>query len=256
MHWNDQRGFTLVEVMIATALGLIVSMGAFSFLEFTSRDVTRITERVHVAQAGRVGLEKIMLELHSVCVAPEVNPIVEKSGESSINFISETGEEAAFATVHEHVITYTPKSGKTEGTLTEQTFLSTGAENKGNYPFSTTASSTTTLLKGVKQTEVTNPVTKVTKPIPIFRYYRYYRKTDTTPTYGELDPTEIAVPLTKAEAEEVVKVTVSFTLAPEGKESTTFNGDRPVALEDSATFRLAPPSTSSGTTNSPCSTPP
>ena len=44
---------------------------------------------------------------------------------------------------------------------------------------------------------------------------------------------------------------MSFTLAPEGKENVAFNHDRPVALTDSATFRLAPASETYD--NLPCS---
>ena len=47
-------------------------------------------------------------------------------------------------------------------------------------------------------------------------------------------------------------MTVSFTLAPEGKESVSFNDDRPVALEDSAVLRLAP-SSEKPRPNLPCS---
>lgn len=240
-RWCEQRGFTLVELLVAMALSMVVSLAAFSILEFARGDVSRITERVHVTQTGRVALEKIMLELHSACVSQEVNPIVEGSTAEKIKFVSASGSKAAFATgeIYLHEITY----NKAGGTLTEQSFPSTGPATNGNYPFSITASSTKKLLTGVRQTEST----------PVFQYYRYYNNKDTTPVYGELDPTPVTVPLTKAESEEIVKVTVSFTLAPEGKESATFNHDRPVAFEDSAIFRLAPPSTASEHTNSPCS---
>jgi prepilin-type N-terminal cleavage/methylation domain-containing protein len=242
-RWREQRGYTLIELLVAMAIGLVVSLGAFTFLEFASGDVSRVTERVHVTQIGRVALEKIMLELHSVCVTPEVNPILQESNGSIIKFVSETGKGATFPTVKEHEIIYTAGSGTTEGTLIEKTYASIGEAVKGNYTFSTTVLSTTRLLKGVRQT---------TESTPIFRYYRYYHKADATPVYGEVDPTPIT-PLTKEEAEELTKVTVSFTLAPEGKESSTFKNDRPVAFEDSALFRLSPPSTASEHINAPCS---
>jgi prepilin-type N-terminal cleavage/methylation domain-containing protein len=241
--WREQSGYTLIELLVAMAIGLIVSLGAFTFLEFASGDVSRVTDRVHVTQTGRLALEKIMLELHSVCVTPEVNPILLGSNESVIKFVSETGNQASFPTVKEHEILYTKASGTTEGTLIEKTYSSVGEAVKGNYTFSSTVLGTTRLLTGVRQT---------TESTPIFRYYRYYHEADATPVYGEIDPTPIT-PLTKAEAEELSKVTVSFTLAPEGKESSTFNHDRPVAFEDSALFRLSPPSTAAEHINAPCS---
>jgi len=208
--WHDQRGVTLIELLVAMLMALVVSFAAFSILEFASGDVSRITERVHADQTGRTALEKIMLQLHSACVAEEVNPIVEGSTGEKIKFVSENGTQPAFSTVYLHEIIYTPAAGKSPGTLTEKTYKNTGEETKGNYPFSETPSTTTKLLTGVEQTGTT----------PIFLYYRYYRKGDPIPSghtelpYGELYPTSVS-PATKAEAEEIVKVTVSFTLAPE-----------------------------------------
>jgi prepilin-type N-terminal cleavage/methylation domain-containing protein len=246
-RWLDQRGVTLIELLVAMLIALVVSLAAFSILEFTASDVSRITSRTHVNQTGRIALQKIMLALHSSCVALEVNPIVEGSNGEKLKFISESGTEPSFATVHEHVITYTPPVGKVEGTLTEQTFPSNGPESKGNYPFSATASTTTKLLTGVNTTGTT----------PIFQYYKYFKKGETIPTgdveppYGELIP--VGTGFNAAEAEAVAKVTVGFTLKPEGIESVIAKGDQPIALEDSAVFRLTPSSTSSEHINSPCS---
>jgi len=260
-RWREQDGFTLIEVLVASIIAVVVSLAAFSVLQLTTEDVSRITERTHTDQTGRVALEKLMLQLHSTCVSLEVNPIVEGSKAEKIKFISSSGSKAAFATgeVELHEITY----NKAEGTLKETVYQSTGPEGSGiatgsnpgsgNYPFSITPSSTTKLLAGVKQTGST----------PIFQYYRYYIKGDkgpkgeAEPPYGELNPNPLGSPetteLSKAEAESVAKTTVSFTLAPEHHESVIAKGDQPVALEDSAVFRLTPASTSSEHPNSPCS---
>ncbi len=62
-------------------IALVVSLAAFSILQFTTDDVSRITARAHVDQTGRVALEKIMLQLHSACVSVTINPIqAEKHG--------------------------------------------------------------------------------------------------------------------------------------------------------------------------------
>jgi prepilin-type N-terminal cleavage/methylation domain-containing protein len=263
VHWREQHGVTLIELLVAMIMALVVSLAAFSILEFTSSDVSRITSRAHVDQTGRIALQKIMLALHSSCVALEDNPIVEGSTAEKIKFISASGTQATFATgeIYMHVITYTPASGKVEGTLTEQTFPSTSSEGSGtatsgnpgsgNYFFSTTPSSTTKLLTGVEQSESGGA------KIPIFQYYKYYKKGETLPTgdveapYGELIP--VGTGFTTEEAERVAKTTISFTLKPEGTESVIAKGDQPIALEDSAVFRLTPSSTSSEGLNAPCS---
>jgi prepilin-type N-terminal cleavage/methylation domain-containing protein len=251
-RWREQRGVTLIELLVAMIMTLVLSLAAFSILEFATADVSRITSRVHADQTGRTALEKLMLQLHSSCVALEVNPIVEGSNNEKIKFVSASGKESAFATseVFMHEIIY----NKAEGTLIEKTYVSTGPESKGNYPFSTTVSTTTKLLKGVKQTVNTKK-----EEIPVFQYYRYYKTGDMIPEgdkelpYGELNPKPMETKELEKEVENVAKVTVSFTLAPEGHESIVAKGGQPVALEDSAVFRLTPSSTSSEHLNSPCS---
>lgn len=269
---GDEDGFTLIELLVSMLIGLVVSLAAFSILEFTTSDVSRITERAHVDQTGRVALEKIMLQLHSTCVAVTVNPVQSKSNETDIKFISETSSlnthsepVSALSTVRMHEITFS----SAKSTLVERSWPSTSASVSPSYKFNEAEAKTKgelterTLLTKVRQTEVFNEITKVTEQVPIFRYYRYYEESDTGAKLGQLDPginnagmsntemeTENAAEET--EAEKVVKVSVSFTLKPEGHENLIANGDEPIALEDSATFRLATSSEAAGNPNSPC----
>jgi len=239
----------MIELLIAMSMGTLVAIAAFSFLQFTTSDVTRINERAHLDQTGRVALERIMLRLHSACVAPSVAPIQPKSNENNIKFVSEAGAEPSFITVDLHEIIFSHE----KETLIENTYVSTNKEPP--YTFPTTPASTTTLLTGVKESQGEEGL------VHIFRYYRYYISTDPPPTgsttvpYGELNPTALSFKALEKESEtkNVAKVTMSFTLAPTGKESATFNHDRPVPLEDSVVFRLAPSSELSTTTNLPCS---
>jgi prepilin-type N-terminal cleavage/methylation domain-containing protein len=246
---REEHGFTLIEMLVSVLIGTIVTGAAFSFLIFTTEDVSHITARVGVDQTGRLAMQKIVSELHSSCVAPNAVPVLEGSNANVLIFVSQSGEESAFATVEKHKIIYKAGSGTTEGTLTEESFKSTGGAAP-SYTWSAIPA-TTRLLTGVRQTEYAGKAT------PIFQYYRYYHEGDTppsghvTPPYGEINNTPTAAATTK-EAEDITKVTVSFTLAPEGKESISFNHDRPVALEDSATFRLAPSSEASSNPNLPC----
>jgi type II secretory pathway component PulJ len=247
---SAESGYTLIELVVSMAIGMIVIMAAFSFLDFTSEDVARTTDRVHVNQMGRTALERIMLELHSACVAPLVTPIQPNSSGTVLKFVSESGSQSALPVVHLREIIYTKAVGNTPGTLVEKSYPSTSEiDSNGNYTFSNTAT-TTILLKGVRETEEVNKST----PRPIFQYYRYYQSTDTEPKYGDLNETPLKTPFkTEEEAEDVTKVTVSFTLAPEGNERSSFGHDRPIALEDSALFLLASPSEATTNHNQPCS---
>jgi prepilin-type N-terminal cleavage/methylation domain-containing protein len=251
---RDERGFTLIELLVSMIIGLVVCLAAFSILQFTTEDVSLTSERAHVTQTGRTGLEKIMLELHSTCVDGEGNyhPIKAGSNGSELKFISETSPvnsesepTSSLSTVHLRKIVF-----KSE-TLIEKSWLSKG--NAPKYEFNESETPTEiTLLKGVKETEVGGI------KLPIFQYYRYYESGDAIPTghssipYGELYPTAVSVPLTEKEAERAAKVRVAFTLDTEGKESIFAKGYRPVNLEDSAIFSLEPSSENASDPNFPC----
>jgi prepilin-type N-terminal cleavage/methylation domain-containing protein len=251
---REERGFTLIELLVAMSLGILVSGIALSLLNFTTADVTRITERVHADQTGRAALEKLMLALHSSCLTVKSDPIKSGSTAEKLRFISETSAEnehgepsAALPTIRLHEVVYTAGSGKIEGTLTENSWASKGIPP--NYEFNEKETSTKrTLLTGLQKTE--NSAKEI---IPIFRYYRYYREADSKAVLGELDPTPMSGEIT-TEAPDVAKVNVNFTAVPEGKENKinkSFGGGRPVALEDSAILRLAP-SSEENSTNLPC----
>jgi prepilin-type N-terminal cleavage/methylation domain-containing protein len=255
---DGERGYTMIELLIAMTIGSVVILAAFALLRFTTSDVSRITARVHVDQRGRLALEKIMLELHSACVAPTVVPIREKSTENELRFISEYSPlnketeavpTSELSTVRLRHIIYTPPTEKFQGTLIEESWPSTGTPP--HYKFNESEKPTKVkLLNGIQRS-----INKEGKEIPVFKYYRYYNEKDHEPVYGQLDPTALAAAsLSEAEARIVTKVTISFALGPEGSESATFANDRAVALEDSAIFRLAPSSETASESNLPCTT--
>jgi prepilin-type N-terminal cleavage/methylation domain-containing protein len=258
---SGEHGFTLIELLVSMLIALVVSLAAFSILQFTTDDVSRITSRAHVNQTGRVALEKIMLQLHSACVAVTVNPIWPKSTGNTIKFVSETSPLNAnkepissLSTVHLHEITY----NESTGILTEKTRLSSGTTPEFTFnEHETPEPSSRTLLTGVKQSGST----------PIFQYYRYYASSDTKvklgeAKLGELDSEamsnatmaeeKVIGKVKVTEAEKVAKVTMSFVLTPEGHESIIAKGGQPIALEDSAVLRFTPSSEEAANTNQPC----
>jgi prepilin-type N-terminal cleavage/methylation domain-containing protein len=251
---RDERGFTLIELLVAMIIGLVVTLAAFSILELTTNDVALTTERTHLTQTGRIALEKIMLQLHSSCVDGEgyYHPIIAGSNGTELKFISETSPvnsenqpTSTLSTVHLRKIVF----NETKETLTEKSWISKGTAPK--YEFKETETpAERLLLKGVKKTGST----------PIFQYYRYYESGDSIPTghtsipYGEfkskaLEESELTSETTAAK---VAKVTVTFTLDPEGKESVFAKGYRPINLEDSAVFSLEPSSENASDPNFPC----
>lgn len=245
------HGYTLIELLVAMVLGVIVSLAAFSFLEFSTRDVAHTTDRIHVDQTGRTALENIMLELHSACVAPTVDPILAGSSPTKLLFVSETSplnsnsepvSELAKVKMHEIVFTGTKHIA---GSLIEKTWPSSGTDP--NYTFNTKEKPTERLLlNNVSATEFTS----LNEPI-VFKDYSYYQSGESGAQLGQFNPA-LVEPKTEKAAEEIAKVTVAFILAPEGKEGLGYGGDRPITLEDSAILRLATASEASENPNLAC----
>ena len=130
-----------------------------SILDISISQSSRITERVDADQRGRLAMEKIMLELHSGCVAYSGNPVEPGSTGNIIKFISQAGSEAYFTSVTKHELKLTG------ATLTDASYVSTNTESElgAAWQFPAVATSTQPLLIGVNQSGET----------PIFRYYKY-----------------------------------------------------------------------------------
>jgi type II secretory pathway component PulJ len=253
---RDESGFTLVEVLVATVVSMVILLAAFTLLEFSTQDVSRITDRAHADQTGRVALENIMLQLHSSCVAVGVNPIQFGSNENELKFISETSPlnttnepVSALPSVHLRKVVF----NQSAGTLIEQSWIGklnltqTQESSTAHYDFNEAEKPVErVLLKGISRA-----TTEAGTELPMFQYFRYYNETDHEPKYGQLNPVAFT-PKSVETAEEIAKVTVNFSLRPEGTESAFAKGDRAVALEDSAILRLSPSSESPSIENPPC----
>jgi len=234
---RDERGFTLVELLVATMTGLIVSFAAFAILDVSLSQSTRIADRVSADQRGRIAMEKIMLELHSSCVAPKTTPVEPNSTANELLIVSERGNQAAFSEVTEHKI-YLKEEKPGKYKLIDEWFPNTQGKPAPEWVFSSTASKTETLLTGVSRS--INTTTK--KEIPVFQYYKYES--------SKLSETPLETPLSEKEAEATAAITVSFTAAPESGTVGKIEGDRTVNLSDTAVLRFSPASPSGS--NFPC----
>ena len=257
LSMRAEHGFTLIELLVSMLVATVITGAAMSFLIFTTEDVSHITARVGVDQEGRVEMQRLISELNSACDAPNAAPILTGTSASALIFESAAGEGAELPAIEKHEVIFTKATGTTEGTLVENDYVSTKpteVEGRLRVAFSSTPTAKRRLLTGIEPTQYGSE-----KATPIFRYYRYYYEGasppqgQSTPPYGEIDPNPLENP--SAEAANIAKVTIAFTLAPRGKEVVSFNHDRPVALEDSALFRLAPSSETPTVKNAPCEKP-
>jgi Tfp pilus assembly protein PilW len=230
---GDERGFGMIEVVVSLFTGMIVLIATFSLLDISLANSSRISDRASANQRGRTAMERLLLDLHSSCVSPAISsgkewPIKEGSEPTVLKVISQEGTEPLFANVHLHEI----KFNEAGGTLTDTTYLSTSPyEPKVGYQFPAKALETKTILTGVSKTAGG----------PVFQYYEYEKET------GTLSKTPLTTPLTKTGAENAVKVTITFTVAPE---SGNTKADRQVNLTSGVVLRQSP--YTSNALNEPC----
>src|SRR5262249_20458335 len=83
---SDERGTTLVELLVGTALGMVI-LSALTMLILTSMHASaRVTARVHATQNARLSMVKLSEQLHSSCVIPKLAPIQKGSTGTLLRF--------------------------------------------------------------------------------------------------------------------------------------------------------------------------
>lgn len=249
---RDERGFTLIEALVAMISGVIVVGALVLLLEVTINQTSRITETSQANQLGRVTMTKIIDELHSTCLAQGFTPIQEVSTEQKLRFITAYSENSVIpsSAASEHEILFS-KPGET---LTDKTYAATSGEGS-SFAFPTTATSTVRI--GAQIT----PGTPSGKEAPVFRYYRYAKAgaggSSETPESAleELKPTSETTALGET-AKEVAAVIVTFKAGVPREEllrsETKAKASIPTELSDQVTFAFAAPESEGTIEDSPC----
>ena len=227
---RGEHGFTLVELVVSLALGMIVILGILAVTEVAMRSSARTATRVAAEQRARPVLERLIDQLHSTCIGPEAGPLLAGSTESSLSFLHQTG--SSVTPLPDKVVV--SLSGNT---LSQSVFPSTGGEAP-NWTFAGTPSSTRVLLTGVGPAQTGDP------PIdaPLFRYFKY--------DGGVVDPNSLPTPLDAASSALAVRVDVAFSVAP--LSNPTNDARAPITVSDSVLVRFSPASEDPTKVNGPC----
>jgi type II secretory pathway component PulJ len=222
---RDESGMTLVELLVAMSAGVIVMMGITLAMIVTMRETNRVASHVDANQRARVAMTKIVNQLHSACVAPQIAPIREDSTGTMLSFLHQAGSGVAVTPVLSRITL----SGTT---LTQSDYAVNGGAAP-NWTFSSTASSTSQLLTNVAP---------ISASVPVFRYYAY--------SSGKVSSTALAANPLGTNAPNAVQVNIAFEAAP----GRSVSGDTNAATEiqNAALLRLTPPGYSSTTSNLPC----
>jgi type II secretory pathway pseudopilin PulG len=200
---SDQGGFTVVELLVSSVIGLIVLTAAFTLVETSQRKVQRTAGRTDAVARGRVAMEAMTQSLRSqVCVKFDddyaLAPIQDGDATSLTYFADVQGKVAGSSATG----TFAPEQRKL--TYANGAFSETSLEGTGSYPSLTFANSAATPLR--KRVILTDAA-PVTTNAPIFTYYAL--KAD-----GTVDPTALAVPLSTDDRERVVEIGIQFVAKP------------------------------------------
>jgi prepilin-type N-terminal cleavage/methylation domain-containing protein len=262
----DERGYSLVELLVVMAAGTVVMLTLFMMLDVTLRQTTRTFTKVSATQAARTTLERIENELHSACVASGTTPIQggasgsQDSDANNLVFVSYYGT-AANPTPLEHKISF---SG---GSLIDYTYNVNGG-TAPNWTFSPTVSSTTTLLPNVAASGTT----------AIFQYFAYEPYTDgngntdmmlmdgTSPVPGTTslpnpDPLATTNGLAASDAEQTAEIVITLQVGADvkagevGAQENSTVSDTKATVTDSIVLRFVttPNQAGSDATFGPCS---
>lgn len=230
---RSERGFTLIEVMVALMIGVIISGAALAIVIVSVHLGSNYTDRVDANQQGRLAMEKITQALNSSCVTPNQPPILAGSTDTSATFYSGLSDLPGGTPTQ---ITISLASTQPAPLLMRTQTLTGSAPQ---WTATATAPFVFTLVPYAAQT-VSSGVT-----LPVFQYYAYT-------TGGAISTTPFTVGsagLTASQAAATAEVTISYQALPSDSLST--NG-RSVSFSDSVVFRLTPPSSATNAPNLPC----
>jgi prepilin-type N-terminal cleavage/methylation domain-containing protein len=249
---HAQAGFTLVELMVAMATGLVIVFAAFALVDLSVTQASRVTDRTDSTGTSQAAMERLDQELNSGCLTGDVSPIqgstatgitpVVNSDANDLVFVTGVGDGQT-GTPTEHVVSF--KNGK----LVDTWYANTGgsppdAQDASTWTFSPTATGSLVLLQHVT----------TQSGVPMFQYYSYSNPAN--PTANSLVgaasistlPLISTWPSTATNAAgSVAQVTISWVALPHDGWS---DPSREATMSDSVVFRFTPASPTSA--NLPC----
>jgi len=219
---RDERGFTLIETLVAMVCGIIVMGALFAILEISLKHSNRQADVVEATQLGRVTMTRIVDKLHSSCLLAGFNPVLAGSTRTTLLLVNAYSEQAepALSEVHLDKLVWTEEeAAEGRGTLKDYSYVATSGPNKeGEYTFSATANPATGTVIGerIKRGEVLNEATEKKEPA-LFSYYVFASKAATSTSQASsalVQTLPEASGLTAAQASAVSAVEITFNAAP------------------------------------------
>jgi prepilin-type N-terminal cleavage/methylation domain-containing protein len=199
---RGQRGFTLVELLMALTIGSGVLLAAYTLSDSVLHAQTRISDRTEAIQHGRTGLEQISQQLRSqVCLGPGM-PALVYGDASRVIFYADLAST-----------TFVPQRRDLQfsgGAIVQRDYDGAIATSGTlPYTFGTTPVRTRTIVDSLVLLRDRGGI-----DIPFFTYYAFDAGRPARPSQ------QLAVPLSASNLAKVVQIRVSFgALAARGGSS-------------------------------------
>jgi Tfp pilus assembly protein PilW len=191
---RDERGFTLVELLTTTLIGMIVLLATFTIFDGALHAQTRVDDRSDSISRGRTAMEQVVQQLRSqVCLGPGYPAITYGDG-SHVTFYADLADTNFVPQKRD--LTFS------SGTLTERDY--NGSPSSGNPPYTFSSTPARTRVLGTNLVQQKNGTTTV----PYFTYYSFNSANPVRPA------NLLAVPLSAADMARVVQISVAFAALP------------------------------------------
>jgi prepilin-type N-terminal cleavage/methylation domain-containing protein len=207
---NDQSGFSLVELLMAMALGSIVLTALMTIFLGGISSTVQISDRVEALQRGRITIDRITTLLDSqTCLLSDSgvgqSPILDGQ-DSQVAFYASLGVVDSDPTIYR--LRYDAASKRF---YEDRFFPVRSPAGVLSYPSYPSTADYTRIIG-------TN-ILPIAAGTPIFRYWRFV--TINGPTLGMVDTTPLITPLSVASELAAVRVTISFVTQPEHTNGST-----------------------------------
>ena len=187
---RDERGFTVMELLVATTVGVVVLLAAGTLSAALLHAQTRISDRSESIARGRTAMEQLVQQLRSqVCLGPGY-PAITYGDDSHVTFYADLANR-----------TFVPEQRDLQfaaGAITERAYPGTATGSVPPFTFSATPSRTRVVLDRMQ----------LQSGVPFLRYYTFDGNNPIRPARL------LATPLSAADAQRVVQVTVAFQALP------------------------------------------
>jgi prepilin-type N-terminal cleavage/methylation domain-containing protein len=216
---GQERGFTLVEMLVASTLSVLVLLAAFSLVSASERASKRVRDRIDSTQRGRIALDQMTQQLRAMACRPPAGAVGYTSP-----IVSATDDQIVFQTNIVNPAKMDPNklaaSGQNTAAAQSAAFdadqrrltavraggVLTGIREERGYNATTGAyTQTRMLVTGIGQARPSSSAT----PLPVFTFFPYTSDPTAAPA-----PLSASAGLSATDKLRVAQVRVAFRSRP------------------------------------------